>query len=61
MENPKSYTPAHLAERILNSRAAPEGERKKVTVLFADIRGSLEMNEGADPEHAVRAKLYLKF
>ena len=51
-ENPKSYTPAHLAERILNSRAVLEGERKQVTVLFADICGSLEMIEGADPEHA---------
>jgi class 3 adenylate cyclase len=50
--SPKSYTPAHLAERILNSRAVLEGERKQVTVLFADICGSLEMIEGTDPEHA---------
>ena len=51
-KNPKSYTPAHLAERILKSRAVLEGERKQVTVLFADICGSLEMIEGTDPEHA---------
>jgi class 3 adenylate cyclase len=51
-ENPRSYTPAHLAERILSSRAVLEGERKQVTVLFADICGSLEMIEGTDPEHA---------
>src|SRR3990172_3494919 len=34
-----SYTPKHLAERILTSRAALEGERKQVTVLFADVKG----------------------
>jgi hypothetical protein len=51
-ENPRSYTPAHLAERILSSRAMLEGERKQVTVLFADTCGSLEMIEGTDPEHA---------
>jgi ribosomal protein L40E len=34
------YTPKHLAERILTSKAALEGERKQVTVLFADLRGS---------------------
>ncbi|MEK7700958.1 MAG: zinc ribbon domain-containing protein, partial [candidate division NC10 bacterium] len=37
---PESYTPKHLAERILTSRAALEGERKQVTVLFADLKGS---------------------
>ena len=37
---PLSYTPTHLAEKILNSRTALEGERKLVTVLFADIKGS---------------------
>ncbi len=50
--SPKSYTPAHLAERILNSRAVLVGERKQVTVLFADICGSMEMIEGTDPEQA---------
>jgi len=40
---PSSYTPKHLAERILTSRAALEGERKQVTVLFADLKGSMEL------------------
>lgn len=40
---PDTYTPGHLARRILSSRQAIEGERKQVTVLFADVRGSLEM------------------
>src|SRR5690348_5101215 len=40
---PASYTPKHLAEKILTSRAAPEGERKQVTVLFADLKGSMEL------------------
>lgn len=39
----KSYTPQHLAERILTSRAALEGERKHVTVLFGDFKGSMEL------------------
>ncbi len=38
---PDSYTPKHLAERILNSREALVGERKQVTVLFSDVKGSL--------------------
>ena len=37
---PESYTPKHLAEKILTSKAALEGERKQVTVLFADLKGS---------------------
>ena len=40
---PDRYTPAHLVERILGSRATLEGERKQVTVLFADMRGSMRM------------------
>lgn len=51
---PAAYTPAHLAERILESRPAMEGERKQVTVLFADITGSTELIEGLDPEEAQR-------
>jgi class 3 adenylate cyclase/pimeloyl-ACP methyl ester carboxylesterase len=47
-------TPRHLAERVLRSRAALEGERKQVTVLFADVKGSLALIEGADPEDARR-------
>ena len=51
---PESYTPKHLAERILRTREALEGERKQVTVLFADIKGSMEMLVGRDPEEAQR-------
>ena len=40
---PESYTPKHLAEKILTSKAALEGERKQVTVLFADLKGSMEL------------------
>ena len=40
---PESYTPRHLAERILTSKAALEGERKQVTVLFADVKASMEL------------------
>jgi predicted ATPase len=41
--SPASYTPKHLAEKILTSKAALEGERKQVTVLFADLKGSMEL------------------
>ena len=41
--SPQSYTPAHLAEKILDARGALEGERKHVTVLFADMKGSMEL------------------
>ena len=47
---PASYTPKHLADKILTSRAALEGERKQVTVLFADVKGSMELAEQVDPE-----------
>jgi class 3 adenylate cyclase/tetratricopeptide (TPR) repeat protein len=50
--SPGSYTPKHLAERILTSRAALEGERKQVTVLFADLKGSMELLADRDPEQA---------
>jgi class 3 adenylate cyclase/tetratricopeptide (TPR) repeat protein len=49
---PETYVPKHLAEKILASRHILEGERKQVTVLFADIRGSTSMVEGIDPEEA---------
>src|SRR5262245_52921622 len=39
----QSYTPRHLAEKILMSKSALEGERKQVTVLFADLKGSMEL------------------
>jgi class 3 adenylate cyclase len=51
---PEAYTPKHLAERILTSRAAIEGERKQVTVLFADMKGSMELLADRDPEEARR-------
>jgi class 3 adenylate cyclase/tetratricopeptide (TPR) repeat protein len=50
--SPQSYTPKHLAERILTSKAALEGERKQVTVLFADLKGSMELLADCDPEEA---------
>ena len=48
----QSYTPRHLAEKILTSRSALEGERKQVTVLFADMKGSMELLADRDPEDA---------
>ncbi len=51
---PESYIPKHLAERILTSRTALEGERKQVTVLFADLKGSMELLADRDPEEARR-------
>jgi len=48
--DPRSYTPKHLAEKILTSRSALEGERKQVTVLFADVKGSVALSESVDPE-----------
>src|SRR6266542_374213 len=47
---PETYVPKHLAEKILATRHTLEGERKQVTVLFADIRGSTSLLEGLDPE-----------
>jgi class 3 adenylate cyclase/predicted ATPase len=55
---PASYTPAHLADRIraeqaaLESRGATDGERKTITALFADLKGSTALIEGLDPEEA---------
>src|SRR5215475_1249986 len=49
---PLASTPAHLAEKILMSRSALEGERKQVTVLFADLKGSMELLADRDPEDA---------
>jgi class 3 adenylate cyclase/tetratricopeptide (TPR) repeat protein len=50
--SPQSYTPRYLAEKILTSRHALEGERKQVTVMFADMKGSLELLADRDPEEA---------
>src|SRR5207249_4897651 len=52
--SPEAYTPKHLAEKILTSKAALEGERKQVTVLFADLKGSMELLADRDPEEARR-------
>jgi class 3 adenylate cyclase/tetratricopeptide (TPR) repeat protein len=49
---PLGYTPPHLTEKILTSRSALEGERKQVTVLFADLKGSTELIRDLDPEQA---------
>ena len=50
--SPESYTPKRLAEKILRSKSALEGERKQVTVLFADLKGSMELFADRDPEDA---------
>ena len=50
--SPDAYTPKHLAEKILTSKSALEGERKRVTVLFSDLKGSLELLVDRDPEDA---------
>jgi hypothetical protein len=58
--HPISYTPRHLAERILAEQAAleargvPDGERKTITALFADLKGSMALLEDLDPEEARR-------
>ncbi|HEX3175602.1 MAG TPA: adenylate/guanylate cyclase domain-containing protein [Methylomirabilota bacterium] len=52
--SPESITPRHLAEKILTSKAALEGERKQVTVLFTDLKGSMELLADRDPEEARR-------
>jgi class 3 adenylate cyclase/tetratricopeptide (TPR) repeat protein len=49
-----SYTPRYLAEKILTSKRALEGERKQVTILFADLKGSTELLADRDPEEARR-------
>ena len=49
---PLTYTPPHLAEKILAARPALEGERKQVTVFFADLKDSTRLIEGLDPEAA---------
>ena len=47
---PKTYTPKHLADKILNTRRSLEGERKLVTVMFADVAGYTSLSEKLDPE-----------
>jgi class 3 adenylate cyclase/tetratricopeptide (TPR) repeat protein len=53
-ESPGAFTPPHLAQRIVAGRKALEGERKQVTVLFADTKGSMELLADRDPEDARR-------
>ena len=48
--DPRAYTPQHLAERIRGTRADLDGERKQITVLFADVIGSMDLAERTDPE-----------
>ncbi len=48
--SPRDYTPKHLADKILQSKSVREGERKQVTVMFADMKGSMELSEQLDPE-----------
>jgi class 3 adenylate cyclase/tetratricopeptide (TPR) repeat protein len=57
---PSSYTPRHLADRILTNRSALEGERKHVSVLFADVAGFTAMSESRDPEqvHALMDRFF---
>ena len=57
---PRDYTPKHLADKILQSKSALEGERKQVTVLFADVKGSMELASQLDPEqwHAILDRFF---
>jgi class 3 adenylate cyclase len=50
--SPKIYTPKHLAEKILTSKSSIEGERKQVTALFADLKGSMDLFADRDSEEA---------
>ncbi|HWT82950.1 MAG TPA: adenylate/guanylate cyclase domain-containing protein, partial [Candidatus Methylomirabilis sp.] len=60
LSSPESYTPKHLAEKILTSKSAMEGERKNVTVMFADVSGFTAMSERLDPEevHAIMDRAF---
>jgi len=51
---PQSYTPNHLADKILTTRSAIEGERKLVTIMFADVAGFTSLSEKLDPEDVHR-------
>src|SRR5262249_7309669 len=51
-QEPLAYNPPYLGEKILTTRSALEGERKQVTVLFADLKGSMELLADCDPEEA---------
>ncbi len=60
LPEPRGYTPKHLADKILQSKSALEGERKLVTVLFADVKGSMELAQELDPEewHAILDRFF---
>ncbi|MBI4763615.1 MAG: zinc ribbon domain-containing protein [Deltaproteobacteria bacterium] len=60
-EQPYSYTPKHLAEKILNTRGTLEGERKLVTVMFADVAGFTALSEKQDPEDVHRIRYGIDF
>jgi class 3 adenylate cyclase len=51
---PRTRAPTHLAEKILTSRGALEGERKQVTVLFADVKGSMDLAAQVGSREKVR-------
>ena len=53
-DKPESYTPKHLADKILSTRSSLEGERKIVTVLFADVANYTSMSEKLDPEEVLQ-------
>src|SRR5262245_56108660 len=57
---PESYTPKHLAEKILTSKSAIEGERKLVTVMFSDVSGFTAMSSKLDPEdvHSIMERVF---
>lgn len=59
-EERESYTPPHLEREVLTTRSAQDGERKEVTILFADVAGSLAMAEALDLEeiHAIMDGLF---
>jgi len=54
INKPESYTPKHLADKILTTRSSLEGERKIVTVLFADVANYTSMSEKLDPEEVLQ-------
>ena len=58
--SPRAYTPKHLADKILQSKSALEGERKQVTVMFADVKGSMDLAAQLDPEewHAILERFF---
>jgi len=58
--SPRAYTPKHLAEKILTSASALQGERKQVTVLFVDVSGFTSLSERLDPEevHGLMSRVF---